>query len=70
MKKNFNLKNIKLEMRELYQFYINSDMKDNSYLIFYDSLRNLYSLDFLSYDEFNKIYEYDEYLFKNIEKEN
>lgn len=57
-------------MKRLYQIYINSDMKDDSYLDFYKSLNNLYSFNFLSNEDFKKIYEYDKYLFENIEKEN
>lgn len=66
--KNMTWKTIKETMKQLYISHIESNETDSSYNDLWQALRTLKSLNLISEELWKKIYEYDHYLFNNIDQ--
>ena len=66
MKKNFNVKTIKNELTEMYNRVMDETKPEttNDYIELFNGIRLMRSLGFLTWDEWEKIYEHDVKLFE------
>lgn len=67
MKKNFNVKTIKNELKMMYGRVMDDNLPETTddYIKLFNSIRMMHDMGFLTWDEWKKIYEYDTELFEN-----